>query len=289
MTLILSGALLMYDLDGTPVFEPIQGIVRLSTKSGGFVACAGMLFFHIHNANRYGNKLTLATSFATVGLKYAHIDVTHVLNVLALQLAMLGDAVLRHHHHSNLVLARYRLLFVFRAATVIFLLSLIVAQLVVVLSLDRLGWYEQLLFELVEFGWIVTMCYLLRLRDFRRFSARPVNGRRRANANAGDGAERDVAFEMQAGTQCAATLFSDWLTRDLAVEHEDVEMAPREALHVDSDSLDGHDGLMVVQLPPNLVDENDYLQPHIALASHGDIGTRLRERKARIASALNGL
>ena len=45
-----------------------------------------------------------------VALKYMHIDATHVLNVLALQIAMLGPGVIHHQWRTNLVLARYKLM-----------------------------------------------------------------------------------------------------------------------------------------------------------------------------------
>ena len=74
---------------------------------------------------------------------------------------------------------------------------MVAIQLVVVLSLDRIGWYEPLLLEFSELGWVGILCYLLRLRDFRRYSARPrVRGANHDNHHA-DNHNND--FELQSG------------------------------------------------------------------------------------------
>ena len=81
----------------------------------------------------------------------------------------------------------------------------------------------------------------------------------------------------------------------VAVVHGDDGIHNEDVLLVDDSSriesneagdfgVQNDDGMLVLQLPPNLVDENEFLQPRLALAANGDLSVRLRERKARVAA-----
>eukprot|EP00019_Armaparvus_languidus_P007864 CAMPEP_0168595576 /NCGR_PEP_ID=MMETSP0420-20121227/9545_1 /TAXON_ID=498008 /ORGANISM="Pessonella sp." /LENGTH=226 /DNA_ID=CAMNT_0008632051 /DNA_START=257 /DNA_END=933 /DNA_ORIENTATION=+ len=215
MTLIISSSLALYDLDSSGAFSLLEGFLRFSAHTGGFVAAA-------------------------LSAKYVHIDTTHVINVLMLHRAVLIHVnnvnVVRHQRH-NRVFARLRLMSRFRAVTMIHLVILAIVQILVIFSNNSLGWYENLILELVEIIWATTLVHLLRLRTFARYTVRPLS-----NNDDDDNAMPLRNISAQRKKQILQSI-------DSLDSPDERNKARAEAIEA-GDLTD--DGMLVVQLPPKV-------------------------------------